>query len=465
MLNCSLSSKVQNCEEMNWVRNGRWRGGSMRFNNSAVKRFSRGYQPNFSHSRPESVELFGGPVLLRRRNATLHQFVQRNKDQSDLLHSESIRANSEMNQFTPGTEQHSIFIENKDNSNEREIVFRQIGEKDHCKPVMKKRKASTTVAHSGCDFKFIQMDDFLHSEGVGESGGFFNSRSPAHDSASSSSFHSDITQSTSNSAKSKRMRCLENFDQENKTKQNAVDENNMYPFAKPEISRLLVKYEFQKMRNVPPTTAEGGSCKSDMLDMLFQASSLRDALKDINIQNGKLVIKKETISSNVIMDKKTQNSSDCLSAKSSEEKYTSKQLTSRKDVENVLSSEVERPLSSLQSMLCEGRRLNRKKEENYGSIAEIAEILEEFEELVQIPSSNVSSKSATKKRLAEKSDNVCSKADRRKRSSKFYENVEGTSMTNITNRQTGENSDVYLKNFMPTVFEIGCKILKLLSRG
>ncbi|XP_003373489.1 conserved hypothetical protein [Trichinella spiralis] len=376
---CSLSSKVQNCQEMNWVRNGRWRGGSMRFNNSAmvrlifvVKRFSRGYQPNFSHSRPESVELFGGPVLLRRHNAT----------------------------------------RNKENSNEREIVFRQIGEKDHCKPVTKKRKASTTAAHSGCDFKFIQMDDFLHSEGVGESGGFFNSRPPAHDSASSSSFHSDITQSTSNSAKSKRLRCLENFDQENKTKQNAVDENDMYPFAKPEISRL-------KMRNVPPTTAESGSCKSD----------------------------------------------NCLSAKSSEEKYTSKQLTSRKDVENVLSSGVERPLSSLQSMLCEGRRLNRKKEENYGSIAEIAEILEEFEELVQIPSSNVSSKSTTKKRLAEKSDNVCSKADRRKRSSKFYENVERTSMTNITNRQTGENSDVYLKNFMPTVFEIGCKILKLLSRG
>ncbi|OUC49592.1 hypothetical protein D917_05231 [Trichinella nativa] len=423
---------------MNWVRNGRWRGGSMRFNNSAVKRFSRGYQPNFSHSRPESVELFGGPVLLRRHNATRDSFVKRNKDQSDLL-------KLLMNLFDS---------ENKDNSNEREIVFRQIGEKDHCKPVIKKRKASTTVAHSGCDFKFIQMDDFLHSEGVGESGGFFNSRSPAHDSASSFSFHSDITQSTSNSVKSKRMRCLENFDQENKTKQNAVDENNMYPFAKPEISRL-------KIRNVPPTTAESGSCKSDMLDMLFQASSLRDALKDINIQNGKLVIKKETISSNVIMDKKTQNSSDCLSAKSSEEKYTSKQLTSRKDVENVLSSEVERPLSSLQSMLCEGRRLNRKKEENYGS----------FEELVQIPSSNISSKSATKKSLAEKSDNVCSKADCRKRSSKFYENVEGTSMTNITNRQTGENSDVfyffvvYLKNFMPTVFEIGCKILKWLSRG
>ncbi|KRX24166.1 hypothetical protein T07_3383 [Trichinella nelsoni] len=451
MLNCSLSSKVQNCEEMNWVRNGRWRGGSMRFNNSAMKRFSRGYQPNFSHSRPESVELFGGPVLLRRHNATRDSFVKRNKDQSDLLHSESIGANSEMNQFTPRTEQHSIFIENKENSNEREIVFRQIDEKDHCKPVMKKRKASTTAAYFGCDFKFIQMDDFLHSEGVGESGGFFNSRPTAHDSVSSSSFHSDISQSTSNSAKCKRLRCLENFDQENKTKQNAVDENNMYPFAKPEISRL-------KLNKVPPTTAEGGNCKSD-------TSSLRDALKDINIQNGKLVIKKETVSSNVIMDKKTQNSSDCLSAKSSEEKYTSKQLTSRKDVENVLSSEVERPLSSLQSMLCEGRRLNRKKEENYGSIAEIAEILEEFEELVQIPSSNVSSKSATKKRLAEKSDNVCSKADHRKRSSKFYENVERTSMTNITNRQTGENSDVYLKNFMPTVFEIGCKILKLLSRG
>ncbi|KRX24164.1 hypothetical protein T07_3383 [Trichinella nelsoni] len=383
MLNCSLSSKVQNCEEMNWVRNGRWRGGSMRFNNSAMKRFSRGYQPNFSHSRPESVELFGGPVLLRRHNATRDSFVKRNKDQSDLLHSESIGANSEMNQFTPRTEQHSIFIENKENSNEREIVFRQIDEKDHCKPVMKKRKASTTAAYFGCDFKFIQMDDFLHSEGVGESGGFFNSRPTAHDSVSSSSFHSDISQSTSNSAKCKRLRCLENFDQENKTKQNAVDENNMYPFAKPEISRL-------KLNKVPPTTAEGGNCKSD---------------------------------------------------------------------------KVERPLSSLQSMLCEGRRLNRKKEENYGSIAEIAEILEEFEELVQIPSSNVSSKSATKKRLAEKSDNVCSKADHRKRSSKFYENVERTSMTNITNRQTGENSDVYLKNFMPTVFEIGCKILKLLSRG
>ncbi|KRX24165.1 hypothetical protein T07_3383 [Trichinella nelsoni] len=353
MLNCSLSSKVQNCEEMNWVRNGRWRGGSMRFNNSAMKRFSRGYQPNFSHSRPESVELFGGPVLLRRHNAT----------------------------------------QNKENSNEREIVFRQIDEKDHCKPVMKKRKASTTAAYFGCDFKFIQMDDFLHSEGVGESGGFFNSRPTAHDSVSSSSFHSDISQSTSNSAKCKRLRCLENFDQENKTKQNAVDENNMYPFAKPEISRLF------------------------LLPQL------------------KVAIVNQT------------------------------QLTSRKDVENVLSSEVERPLSSLQSMLCEGRRLNRKKEENYGSIAEIAEILEEFEELVQIPSSNVSSKSATKKRLAEKSDNVCSKADHRKRSSKFYENVERTSMTNITNRQTGENSDVYLKNFMPTVFEIGCKILKLLSRG
>ncbi|KAL1229941.1 Uncharacterized protein TPS_06674 [Trichinella pseudospiralis] len=424
---------------MNWVRNGRWRGGSMRFNNLAMKRFSRGYQTNFSHSRPESVELFGGPVLLRRQNATHDSFEKKHKDQSDLSHYEGIRrADSEMNQFTPRTEQHSVYFENKENSNEREIVFRQLGEKDHSKPVTMKRKASTTAAHSGCDFQFLQMDDFLHSEGVGESGGFLNSRPLAYDSASSSSsssFYSDITQSTSNSTKSKRLRCLENFDQENKTKQNAVDENNMYPFTKPEISR-------QKMRNVLPTTAESGSCKSD-------TSMLRDALKDINIRNGKLLIKKETIDSNIIMEKRTRNTSNCLLAESTEENYTSKQLTSRKDVENVLSSVVERPLSSLQSMLCEGRRLNRKKEENYGSVAEIAEILEEFEELVRIPSSNVSNKSAKKKkRLAENLDNVCSKADRRKRTSKFDENIERTSMMDITNRQTEENSDSELYSLL-----------------